>query len=148
MHRAIVPLFLGSCLAFLGACAVDPSTPESIELVPYTGAQLALCDESPDIVGDVAVMHGCGFLNQFYKVFEHGDAMTGTLCDHAGTCLYGVTAKCGPFFRIEDGTLSALVDHRTGEILTHDRFHSGEDDTVPFSLVLPLDITGVERSAP
>ncbi len=31
-------------------------------------------------------------------------------------------------------------------ILTHDRFHGGEDDTLPVSLSLPLDVTGVEPS--
>jgi len=141
MHRAgIVSLAI-----VLSSCAPDSSEPPSIV---YGAAELAQCDESPDLVGSTYVLHGCGYQNQFYKVGEHGSAQTGTLCDHAGTCLFGVTARCGPFFNVEDGLVSAIVDVRTGEILTHNRFHGGQDDSVPLRLVLPLDFTGVDPSAP
>jgi hypothetical protein len=144
MRRTICCIFSLSTL-LLSSCAPDSAEPPTLV---YGAAELARCDESPDLVGDVYVMHGCGFLNQFYKVSEHGAAMTGTLCDSAGTCVYGVTARCGPFIGVDDGHVSGIVDVRTGEIATHDRFHGGQDDSMPLRLVLPLDSTGVETSAP
>ena len=63
-----------------------------------TDEEIALCDESADVAGDPAVLHGCEYQHQFFKASEHGTAVAGTFCDDAGTCLDGVTAKCGPFY--------------------------------------------------